>query len=77
MKGAFNIVAAIGLLLSMVFVGALMPTIITQTGVLVNASSGSPVTQAVAWLIPLSVVVALIIGIMSVAQPQQTYDVGY
>jgi hypothetical protein len=77
MKGAFNIVSGISLLIAVIFLGAIMPLIMTQTGLLAGTLTGSPVTQLLVYLIPLVVILALVMSVFGNAQDRIPPDVGY
>lgn len=75
MKGQLSIIGILSAVIVVIFLGAMMPVILTQTANLQNATTGDPVTQTVEGLIPLFLIVAAIIGIVAHGQPTQ--NVGY
>jgi hypothetical protein len=73
MKGQFNAVTIIGILIVLVFLGAFMPALLGAQADLLVSVAGHPVEMVLAGLIVVVVLLAFIQWVFSFGQPRVPY----
>jgi len=64
-----NILNIMGIVVVMMFLGVMMPSLLTAQGLLVTSLTGYPVEQLAAGMLVLIVIIAFIIYIFNQSQP--------
>ena len=64
-----NILNIMGIVVIMMFLGVMMPSLLTAQGLLVTSLTGYPVEQLAAGMLVLIVIIAFIIYIFNQSQP--------
>ena len=70
-----NVLNIMGIVVVMMFLGVMMPSLLTAQGLLVTSLTGYPVEQLAAGMLVLIVIIAFIIYIFNQSQPSASAPV--